>query len=289
MYNLRYHLASLVAVFLALTIGLMLGSVVAEKGYLDAQQAVLVQGLQEDFGQLREANDRLQSDYERDHGFTVWVAEAFSVGLLEGRTVLVIDDRQDSDALAAASDAIVQAGGRVVRAVFSEPVLGLDDAALRDVVRSFKPLAGSGFDRDLATELVTGLASELATLAPQTTPYLDALVEADVLELWGWDPGHGIDGVVLMGSFDGNAEPTLVRLVSRLHELGVTAVAAETSDGDGVVVTACLEAGLSAVDAIDLPQGSLSLALVLSGRAEGHFGIRDGADSLYPRFTDVGS
>ena len=35
MYNLRYHIASLVAVFLALAVGLLLGTVVVERGELD--------------------------------------------------------------------------------------------------------------------------------------------------------------------------------------------------------------------------------------------------------------
>jgi hypothetical protein len=42
MYNLRYHIVSLVAVFLALTVGLVLGTVVVERGVLTKQRAALV-------------------------------------------------------------------------------------------------------------------------------------------------------------------------------------------------------------------------------------------------------
>ena len=69
MYNLRYHIASLVAVFLALAIGLILGTVVGERGTLDKQQTTLVTSLQKDFTLLRTENADLKRERDRDHAF----------------------------------------------------------------------------------------------------------------------------------------------------------------------------------------------------------------------------
>ena len=53
MYNLRYHIASLVAVFLALSVGLLLGTVVAERGMITDQTGALVADLQARFDEIQ--------------------------------------------------------------------------------------------------------------------------------------------------------------------------------------------------------------------------------------------
>ena len=62
MYNIRYHIASLVAVFLALALGLVLGGLVVRQGGFDQQQSAIVSGLQKDFTKLKRQNTTLKSD-----------------------------------------------------------------------------------------------------------------------------------------------------------------------------------------------------------------------------------
>jgi hypothetical protein len=275
MFNLRYHLASLVAVFLSFALGLVLGSVVAERGFLDAQQSALIEGLQADFEDLRTQNEGLSDAYERDRDFAVQLADEYTQGMLDGRTILVIGNSGRSDGLADTNSAILGAGGRVMTAVVSEPGLGLDSVGVRGALAS---VDSTSVPAEAPVVRALGLlASELATPAPEARPILDAVLSAGVLDIDGLDPEAAIDGVVVLASFDGQADPILVRLAVRLRDAGVAALGVEVSWSDSGVVSACLEAGLSAVDAIDTPQGSLATPLVLSGRAEGHFGVREGA------------
>ena len=66
MYNLRYHIASLVAVFLALSVGLVLGSIVVERGTLDEQREALVTSLQQEFTELNAENKLLKARVEAE-------------------------------------------------------------------------------------------------------------------------------------------------------------------------------------------------------------------------------
>ena len=61
MYNLRYHIASLVAVFLALAIGIVLGGLVVRQGVFDTQQRALVSSLQSEFNSIKKQNTALKS------------------------------------------------------------------------------------------------------------------------------------------------------------------------------------------------------------------------------------
>ena len=55
MYNIRYHIASLASVFLALALGLVLGGLIVDKTPSSAQ-SVLVTGLKQEFEILRVDN-----------------------------------------------------------------------------------------------------------------------------------------------------------------------------------------------------------------------------------------
>ena len=55
MYNIRYHIASLVAVFLALALGLVLGGLVVRQGGFDKQQKRHRRGTAEGLHHAQEA------------------------------------------------------------------------------------------------------------------------------------------------------------------------------------------------------------------------------------------
>jgi hypothetical protein len=90
MYNLRYHIASLVAVFLSLSIGLLLGTIVVERGMLDSQRDTIVQSLQEEFRTLSADNNEMRAEISSQEDFIGTLLETAVDGSLEGRTVLVL-------------------------------------------------------------------------------------------------------------------------------------------------------------------------------------------------------
>ena len=127
MYNIRYHIASLVAVFLALALGLVLGGLVVRQGGFDKQQSAIVSGLQKEFASLKKQNTKLQSDLSFEKGFSTQMTTAWIAGRLGGRSVLVITTAKKGAAGDAAIEAIKAAGGNPAVVTMVKPEFGLAD------------------------------------------------------------------------------------------------------------------------------------------------------------------
>lgn len=89
MINFRYHVVSLTAVFLALAVGLVLGSTVLNGPMLDALNNQ-VNTLGRDNSQLREQVSFLEEEASREETFAVEAAPMLLEGALAGRRVAVV-------------------------------------------------------------------------------------------------------------------------------------------------------------------------------------------------------
>jgi hypothetical protein len=279
MYNLRYHIASLVAVFLALAIGLVLGTIVVERGALDQQRTSIVNSLQTDFTGLRTENAQLKKERDRDRAFGDDAVPALTTGMLEGRTIMLVTNAGRTDALPLTEQVLKDAGAQTLVVTVSKPGFGLDDQTVNKAVAA--ALTPSVSTTVTAEPVVAALTAEWAH-AGVRQPVTDALRSSGVLSVEGTGTIGSEDGVVLLAAFDNASDPSLVSLVAGLHKGGRNAVGVELEAGAAGVAEASLAAGLSTVDAIDLPEGALSLVYVMAGKAEGHFGVKAGATSAYP-------
>lgn len=282
MYNLRYHIASLVAVFLALAIGLLLGTVVAERGALGNFRQSLstqVKGLQTQFAGLRKENDDLRRDRDRLHGFAADAVPLLTDGMLKGKSVVIITNAGRNDGLLPVRDALRAAGADVQIVTFRLKDLGREDAGLRQSLAEIATrTAGAGGGDTVASALA---AEWTKRGTPQ--PITDQLRSANEISVDGTSTQVAPDGVVLLASFDSQPDASLVSLVTAMHKSGDAVVGAESQSITTGVGDAVAAAGLSAVDDIDRPEGALSLVYVLAGRAEGRFGVKAGATALYPK------
>lgn len=90
MINFRYHVVSLTAVFLALAVGLVLGSTVLNGPTLDALES-RVNTLGRDNNQLRDQVSAMENELEREQDFAVEAAPMLLAGELTGdRTTLLV-------------------------------------------------------------------------------------------------------------------------------------------------------------------------------------------------------
>jgi hypothetical protein len=110
--NFRYHVVSLTAVFLALAVGLVLGSTVLNGPTLDALES-RVNTLGRDNSQLREQYALLEDEVEREQDFATEAAPMLLAGELAGRraTLLVLPGGEDY--AAGVADTLVLAGASV--------------------------------------------------------------------------------------------------------------------------------------------------------------------------------
>ncbi len=182
MYNLRYHIASLVSVFLALALGLVLGGLIVERSGVSKQPKAIVESLRKEFADLRDENTTLTDENEQLASLSGGFVDVWSEGRLAERSIVVVSNAGRGDGLSAARQAIVEAGGRAVVVTLLKPRFGLDDEELAASVTSLAP------DPEQADQsLAAALAAEWYAPA-QERPVTAALVDA------GSHHGHGARG-----------------------------------------------------------------------------------------------
>jgi hypothetical protein len=287
MYNLRYHVASLVAVFLALTVGLLLGTVVAERGTVGEQSAALVADLQQQFKGLQGENTNLTAELGRTSAFNSDVVPALLAGRLSDTTVAVVVNAGRGGGLASLLAALEQAGATPV-------VYTLEASALRlteSVPEGLPELIGGEFAQGPAGPASAAFVDAVAVrLAEEWTsagsrPVTDLLARTGALSIRGDAGGAAADACVAMSAFGGAPDDFALRIAEAFDAAGRRALGAEASTQETGVAADAADRGLSAVDHVDTPQGAVSLVWLLSGAAEGSFGFGPAAESAYPDLT----
>jgi hypothetical protein len=305
MFGLRYHVASLAAVFVALAVGILLGVAISGR-VTDASE-----GLEEE--NLRNDNQHLQQDLEaaraaedaanlRGEGSEELLARAYPQlmsGRLEGEEVALIflgpsDGSARADVERTLADADAGSPSRVV--ALNVPVNGDDlDATLE----GDELLAGYAGDDGDYSELGRELGRELAESGE--TPLWDALSTHLVEEREGPESSAVDSAVVVLtwtppddanGDEEADAEAQATSslmegLVRGLDDAGIPVVGAAASEDDPATIDYYRDQGISSVDDRDEPAGRLALALLLGGADPGHYGLDEEADGIVPPFDPI--
>ncbi len=285
MYNLRYHIASLVAVFFALAVGLLLGTVVAERGMLDDQGVALVQGLQTRFDEISAKNEELEAGLERDRAFANDVVGPLTAEKLSGMNIAIISPPDGADTIEAARVAVEQAGGTAITVILGTPALGLEQSEPEGLAGLLQlqgqEIASPG--EDLVDQVADVLAAEWRE--GDARPLTELLVTNGLMAVESAPGTVTIDAVVVVGGEDGTCDPVARALARRFVDNEARAVGVELSlKQDGVAAT-CSGDGLPAVDHLAMPQGRYSFIAILAGLADGYYGTGEDVDGFYPPMT----
>jgi hypothetical protein len=277
-YNLRYHIASLVAVFLALALGLLLGTIVVERGVLSDQQTALVAGLQKDFDQIRTESAALKATNDTLSAFGAEIVPRVVDGVLSGRTVLVVASPDAGEAVADLTSDVRAAGGRVAVATFTDAGLSLGDDAVKAAAATAMGVDVAAVD---TTSVVAALTREWTVLG-DARALTKALTDSGGLKFTGLASTATVDAVAVTAVFGGKPDPAAFLLAKSIAPDPMPAVGIEiTKRADGTAAAA-KAAGMSGVDDIETPPGSVALVWVLAGRAKGLYGAGAGVDAAYP-------
>jgi hypothetical protein len=304
--NFRYHLVSLTAVFLALTVGLILGTAALNGPAIDAMQAT-TQSLRENNDQLRAENLELENQLGEDQAFATAIAPSYLAGKLTGQNILVVAlPGADSAVVDSSVEMLGYAGATVSGRVsvlddFFDPVNGDTLVDLTDTTTPATVQAPVSYDGVAAMSYVlaavttgeaAGAAVEIA--AGDITKVTTALVDLSMLTVETAPTGVA-DGVLILsgaGSTDSEAEDRnggIVSLATAFAADDPTLYAATTSTGDGNPITtmrADHATTVATVDNVASPQGQIAAVVALAEFiADGtvyHLGIGEGASDLLP-------
>jgi hypothetical protein len=287
-FDLRYHVASLAAVFLALVVGILIGVGLTSQGVISTSERKV---LNERIAELKR-----QRDSARQQGADLARSQRLAQAFVKKTYPALMANRLATTRVALLFVGTVDGG---VRSEVDETLAdGGSSGPVR--LRALKiPLDVAGVNRVLAARAalvrLAGQPRRLgAALADEfvlggKTPLWTALTRQLVEERSG-SADEPADAVVVDRSAAPQGRATarfLSGLYTELARLGVPVVGVEDADAQLSAVETYRKHGLSTVDDLDTTAGRLSLAVVLAGGQAGHYGVKRSADDLLPPIEPV--
>jgi hypothetical protein len=290
MFDFRYHLVSLAAVFIALAVGILLGAAISGK-LGDAEDALMKDRLASLNDQLTQERARSDIVERRSQAAQDLLADAYPALManrLEDKNYAVlflgpVDGTQRSAVERTLADA---GGGSPARLVALDTPINPDDLdATLENDEQLAPYAAGGDDFG---DLGEALGQDL--VADEGTPLWSSLSSRLIAERSGTTSG-AVDGVIVVKTWKepetlgdaqqqsetNSTESLFEGLVRGLESTGLPVVGVEPSSGESDVALFRQQQGVSSVDDVDTVAGRLALALLLAGAEPGHYGVKDTA------------
>lgn len=275
--DFRYHLASLLAVFCALLIGVLLGIALVGDPRLENQLKAFKQERSDNrntIAKLAQA-DRLHRTFGKQ------VLPYLADQRLRGLRVAIIVNRDLGDApwVEGVITTIRQAGAQLTSTTAILPKFA--ELQRQDVAKTF---AEFGFPIPIEGEPRSVLAGKLAAYVAEGRPELPYRLRQLGLIRREGNYGAAADCVLLIGGTD--TDLTSINeidlpMIRALQEVDKRVVACEESNAQLSAMHVYERRAIPTVDNADTVAGQLALVLVLAG-ASGNYGVRSTADQLLP-------
>jgi copper transport outer membrane protein MctB len=279
-YSARYHATSLIAVFGALAIGIVIGAALGGDT-IDDTRRDLERSLTGNLEDARERSEQLSGELARANEFGENVYPALVSGDLRGvRVGVVALGSYPDDVAAGIEETLTPTGARLVGVgVVREPV---DLESIADDLSKTR-FADLAQNVDSQSALGVGIGRQLVLGGA-----LLERVRSRVFSRASGDFGR-LGAVILvrdqpqdMGPLQRAATGRLESgLVEGIAATRVPAVGVETSSAEPSSVSFFQGADISSVDDVDLVAGHVATVYALLG-AEGSFGVKASADRLLP-------
>ena len=287
----RFHIASLVAVFLALGIGIVVGSAVLGNEAIVERQKQMADKLEIQLEDLRQKNEAVQAransleiDNNIQKQFEKQVLPPLVAGKLAGKRLAIVEAngygfRDDLVNTLSMAGATVQA---VTTILDGFDLTGRKDRLIGDL----------GLENTNDNDMVKHLATETARgiLTGEKQVLLNTLAQAELLKLSG-DYGVPVDGIIFIG---GSQDQALIKtelvdypmmdyfLQQKLPIYGV-----EETDVSFSYMKDYQKKRVSTVDNVETVPGQLALVMCIAGKP-GHYGVKSTAKELMPPLDQTG-
>ncbi|HEX9696439.1 MAG TPA: copper transporter [Actinomycetota bacterium] len=309
MINFRYHVVSIVAVFLALAVGIVMGTTVISESVVGRLQAD-AREFRARNGELRQEADRLEQELSYYDRFGEAIVPPAISGRLAGRSaVLVIEDAAPGTLIDRTTDALRAAGASTPARIRLTAAWSLPDAGARENLaaalggdadasdgpalmtragealgRRLTSSADAGAEADLLRALDRGGFVKLEDLPEVSFPAANALI----VYLAGGTPtpvpDHQTFAIPLLRMLAGERTNARVAVAEPLD--------ADASLVDGVRGVAELARAIATIDHATTWPGALALVWALAATARepaAHYGVRRGASAIAPSIIPAGS
>jgi hypothetical protein len=274
-FDFRYHALSLVAVFLALLVGLLLGVAIGDKGLVSSAEKNVRASLRHDVNAAQAESAKLRAQLRQQRDFQDAVYPLLVENRLSGQRVgLVGLGSLPDSSIRAVRNALQGTGGRFAGVtVVREPI---SDGAVEQVPGASSPPATGDYGRLgklLGTSLVRG--------GKQAKSLARATLESSSGNL------TGVQGVVVYRAPREDGGPDEAKttafeqgLMSGLGGAGQV-VGVESTDTTPSQIRWFRDRRVASVDDLDQVAGKAALVFALGG-ATGAWGVKDSAQALLP-------
>jgi hypothetical protein len=306
----RYHLVSIMAIFLALGLGVVVGTTVINPSLvknLNNQTDELTQRVRD----LQTEGLDLEARLESMNAFGDQAMPYLIDNALFGREVVIVtEEGVDARAIAETRRALDLSGAEILTTLTVRPTMSGTSPAAQGDLAALLGLSSTTSPELLVPEAARSLARRLATdpggdLSSFPDPLGEMLSQGfvtsstpDISDSTLQDIGGRGQVVVTVGggTIDELSPPSALFMhpfVSELVSVGVVSGVGESlGSNDGFVaeirssVDGSAEAPLVTVDNVDLPMGASAMVLGLNGAltdgTSGDYGVKDGATRLLP-------
>lgn len=299
MINLRYHIVSLAAAFLAFGLGILAGTTVINSG--------LVSSLQQNTSALRRDLDAVRGNVaDLRKQLDVWdrfgqsIEPALLQGRLAGRAVVILSDRRVAgDVITGISEALTFANAkRPTRLTFTDKWSLAAPASVEQLALALR-IQSSRAD-DVLAQAAARLGSRLGESSNPRADgdLLRTLIDADFLDAADlpnagpFPAANALLVVVSSGAPDEVPQPDgffvpMLKVVSTSRIVAVTEpTTAERSLAELVRGDRVISRSVGTVDHVDTVAGRISLVYGMDdlgdGKAAEHFGVRGRASAIAP-------
>lgn len=306
MINFKYHVVSLTAVFLALAIGLIVGTA-ALNGPLSDELKHQVTQLSAQNQQYRSQVNSLKTEVNQKEQFVTQIAPLVLPGKLTGRRVLIVSTQQsDADVKAVQSD-LQLAGATVTGQVTVEdsfvkpdnngPLLDLASTTLNTNAIAGLPTNSNGVETSTAL-LAAALMDHTPTVSRQSQQEILAAYKSAGYIDYDTVPSAPAEAVVVLAGLPytdqdaSNENQNTLTMVTGFDNAGPIVLGASSTAGSGNVVSAVrseasLSKTVSTVDNDNTLQGVLAVTLALNEQVvyghAGHYGLASSATAALPK------
>jgi Copper transport outer membrane protein, MctB len=281
LFDFRYHALSLVAVLVALGIGLLLGVAIGDSELVSSANRDVADGLRDDLREAGAESDELRDELRTRDEFGRQAYPVLASGQLPGQEVGLVflggDSRPIYDSV---REALEPTGGELgyVAVVREPPDLG--SLARRAEESRFEALEE---DEDLLRPLAERLGRGLIVGSPFTRSQRSALLSSFSGEL------DAVDAIVVARSAverDDESADAIAELeeglVAGMRDTQLPVVGVETRETDPSQIRWYADRNMPSVDNVDTVSGRAALVFILAGNVEGTYGEKGTAEALLP-------
>jgi hypothetical protein len=289
MFDLRYHVASLTAVFVALVIGILVGVAISSNSSISNPERKLLEQQKAEYKAERDAVTARLAQLAQTQRAAVALSQASyplaMAGRLRGQRIGLVFVGPADPQLRDLVERALQDANALPTVRFRSLDVPIDAHALAGALAKRRALAAlvdstkpDAIGRELGRELALG----------GETPLWNVL-SAELIAEQSGGARQPLDGVVLVRTAKPQAGDTARFLAGFYSGLAQVApvVGVEQSGEVPSAMPLYRKREISSVDDVELPVGRLALAALLAGAAPGHYGLDAGDTAILPPIEPV--